>query len=244
MSNKDLELLKNDSDYYGEVGDKYLSASVMKVLNEQPNKFKEKKEDNINFIKGRYFHTMLLEPERIDEFELVDVSSRNTKIYKEHVSSNGIAMLTKEADELKELKEIILSKDVVRELIYSDGNKFEVPAIKKIHGKMFKGKADIVNHQNQLVIDIKTTSDVSRFKWSAVDYYYNSQAWIYRELFGYDVIFIVACKKTKTVSIFTCSDKFYEYGEERVINAIENYELFYGDDSVEDVEQYVEQIEL
>ena len=244
MKNKDLDLLKDDEHYYGEVGKKYLSASVMKVLNEQPHLFGEKQEDNINFVKGKYYHTLLLEPEKLVDFKTVDASTRNTKIYKEHASEHGITMLLKEKEELDELKDMMLSKDVIQELIYSDGNEFEVPAIKKIHGKEFKAKADIINHQNELIIDIKTTADISRFKWSANDYYYNSQAWIYREIFGYDMIFIVVCKKTNVVEIFTCSDKFYAQGEERVLGAIENYELFFGEDSVEDIEQFVNQTEL
>lgn len=241
---KDLKLLRNDEEYYNGAGKKYLSASVMKTLNESPQTFGEVQEDNINFVKGRYFHTMLLEPDKLGDFTSVDASSRTTKIYKEYAAEHGITMLTKEKEELDALKDMILSKDIIHELIYSEGNEFEVPAIKKLHGKLFKGKADIVNHQNQLVIDVKTTADISRFKWSAKDYYYNSQAWIYKQLFGYDVIFIVACKKTKVVEIFTCSDKFYEYGEERVLNAIENYDLFFGEESIEDVEQYVQQTEL
>ena len=241
---KDLELLKEDEHYYGDVGKKYISASDIKTLNETPNLFRQPREENVNFLLGRYFHTLMLEPEKLGDFNICEASTRNTKIYKEYFQENGISLLQKEVDLLHELKEVISKKDVVQELIYSEGNEFEIPAVKEIHGVQFKGKADVVNHQNELVIDLKTTADISRFKWSARDYYYNSQAWIYRELFGYDVIFIVICKKTKTVQIFTCSDKFYEDGENRVLNAIENYQIFYGDDSFEDVDQFVEQIEL
>ena len=241
---KDLELLKEDEHYYGDVGKKYISASDIKTLNETPNLFRQPREENVNFLLGRYFHTLMLEPEKLGDFNICEASTRNTKIYKEYFQENGISLLQQEVDLLHEPKEVISKKDVVQELIYSEGNEFEIPAVKEIHGVQFKGKADVVNHQNELVIDLKTTADISRFKWSARDYYYNSQAWIYRELFGYDVIFIVICKKTKTVQIFTCSDKFYEDGENRVLNAIENYQIFYGDDSFEDVDQFVEQIEL
>ena len=33
-----------------------------------------------------------------------------------------------------------------------------------IEGKMWKGKADIVNHNEGLVIDLKTTGDINNYK--------------------------------------------------------------------------------
>lgn len=244
MNKKDLKLLKEDEHYYGEIGSKYVSASDIKILNETPHLFKKEREDSVNFVLGRYFHTMMLEPEKLDSFKICEASSRNTNIYKAFAEENGISLLTKEIELLQELKEVINKKHIIHELLYSKGNEFEIPSIKNIHGVMFKGKADVVNHKNSLVIDLKTTSDISRFRWSAKDYYYDSQAWIYRELYGYDVIFIVVCKKTKVVQIFTCSKPFYEGGENRVLSALENYHSFYGEDAFEDVEQYIEQIEL
>ena len=88
-------------------------------------------------------------------------------------------------------------------------------------------KDDIINHDEKLVIDLKTTNDISKFKWSAYKYNYDSQAYIYKKIFGYDLLFLVIDKNTQQIGIFDCSDKFYESGSDKVTRAIEVYELFY-----------------
>ena len=92
---------------------------------------------------------------------------------------------------------------------------------------MWKGKADIINHDEKLIIDLKTTNDISKFKWIASKYNYDSHAYIYRKMFGYDFLFIVVDKITQQIGIFDCSDRFYESGADKVARATEAYELFY-----------------
>lgn len=246
MHKEIIDRLRDDAEYYGDFGKQFLSSSDMKVLNEQPHLFHKDSDegDKLPLLKGAYFHTIILEPHKITNFILFDGASRNSNKYKEHADENGMCLLIPEADEIKLLKDTILEKEMVKALIYADGNEYEIPMVSEIKGKLFKGKADILNHSKKLVIDLKTTADITRFKWSAKDYYYDSQAFIYREHFGYDVIFLVACKKTGVVKIFTCSEDFYASGEDRVTFALERYDMFYGADAIEDADQYVEQIEL
>jgi hypothetical protein len=92
---------------------------------------------------------------------------------------------------------------------------------------MWKGKADIINHNEKLVIDLKTTADIQKFKWSASKYNYDSQAYIYSELFGYEMVFIVIDKNTGQLGIFDCSPEFYAKGKDKVQRAVESYKLFY-----------------
>ena len=92
---------------------------------------------------------------------------------------------------------------------------------------MWKGKADIINHDEKLVIDLKTTSDIDRFKWSASKFNYDSQAYIYSKLFGYEMLFIVIDKSTNQIGMFDCSPEFYKRGEDKVSKASEAYDLFY-----------------
>ena len=73
-------------------------------------------------------------------------------------------------------------------------------------------------------------TDVSKFKWSANKYNYDSQAYIYKEMFGYDMLFIVMDKTTHQIGIFDCSDEFYESGRDKVLRATESYELFFKTD--------------
>ena len=53
------------------------------------------------------------------------------------------------------------------------------------------------------------------------------ESYIYKNLFGYDLIFIAIDKVTHQIGIFDCSDKFLQSGEDKVKRAAEAYELFY-----------------
>jgi len=92
---------------------------------------------------------------------------------------------------------------------------------------MWKGKADIINHADKLVVDIKTTADIQKFKNSAYRYNYDSQAYIYQTLFGYEMVFIVIDKTTHQLGVFDCSPEFLSSGKDKVDRAEDAYELFY-----------------
>ena len=62
--------------------------------------------------------------------------------------------------------------------------------VTELFGNKWKGKADIVNHSKKLVIDLKTTADLEKFHWSAKKYNYDSQAFVYKNLFGYEMLFM------------------------------------------------------
>ena len=82
-----LEKLKDDKNYYGEFGQQYLSNSDIITLLNDPKEFRRPKEVTKAMLMGRYFHTAMLEPDKLDssEFIDIDVSSRNTKKYKEEL---------------------------------------------------------------------------------------------------------------------------------------------------------------
>jgi len=91
-------------------------------------------------------------------------------------------------------------------------------------GQSFKGKADIV--ASDFLYDIKTTSSLSDFRYSAYRYNYDSQAYIYGELFGKPMKFIVIDKETKMIGVFTASDEFVARGREKVEMALEVYNTY------------------
>ena len=95
---------------------------------------------------------------------------------------------------------------------------------------MYK-RQDIINHDEKLVIDLKTTGDIDKFRWSASKFNYDSQAYIYRHLFGYDMLFIAIDKNTHQIGLFDCSPNFYKSGKEKVQKASELYDLFYKDEN-------------
>lgn len=244
MSDKIIKQLKDDKEYYGGVGKKYLSNSDIGALLSNPKEYGVQKEDNVNFAKGRLFHHLILEPEKVQDWNAVDVSSRNTKKYKEILeeSSEPFLLLQKEYDEITKLAKVMTSNLDFYDMIYADGNEFEVPKIGAIGGVMWKGKADIVC--DDCLIDIKTTGDIDKFIYSARSYNYDSQAYVYHTLFGKPLKFLVICKTTGQLGLFETTTDFIERGAEKVQKAIKVYNQFFGKDATDDVNQYYRKIEL
>jgi len=226
---KILKKLKNDEDYYGDFGNQFLSNShVGRLLKDPLNVFAPSKPSPA-FLVGGYFHTCILEPDKLEKYKVVKASTRNTKAYKD-VAGGELCLLEHEVDQIELMREKVMSNDICADLIMgTDGklNNFEVPMITELFGNKWKGKADIVNHNEKLVIDLKTTADIEKFQWSASKYNYDSQAYIYSKLFGYEFLFIVIDKNTHQIGVFDCSPQFYERGEDKVRKASEAYDLFY-----------------
>ncbi len=232
-----LEVLKDDNQYYNGVGKEFLSNSDIGTLLNNPKDYGKTRSDNKNFAGGRYFHQLLIEPLKAEEFPFVDVSTRTTKAYKEFCEDNNLefAMLKKEQDEIKELVSIMKRNIQFYDAIYADGNQYEVPAVGEIQGMMWKGKADIVGNY---IIDLKTTSDIQKFRWSASAYNYDSQCYIYQELFGKPLVFYVIDKETGMLGIFTPSEEFINRGRDKVTRAIEVYKKYFGSNPTDDIDNH------
>ena len=238
-----LQKLKIDEHYYGTFGNQYLSNSNISTLLNNPLQLGAPSKPNPNFLVGGYFHTAILEPEKLASFKIVEATSRNTKDYKE-ISGGEMCLLQHEADNANLMTDKLMANDICADLIrgneyYIEGCEYEQPMIKEIEGVMWKGKADIINHDEKLVIDLKTTGDIDRFQWSAKKFNYDSQAYIYSQLFGYEMLFIVIDKKTHQIGMFDCSPKFYESGKEKVIKAVEVYDLFYKTDDFDPAQYFI-----
>ena len=227
MTNEEvIEKLRDDKHYYGDFGKQYLSNSDIGTLLNNPLALGKQSEQRPAFLVGGYFHTAILEPDKIKKFKVIESTTRNTKAYKE-MSGGELCLLQHEVDAIELMTDVMLDNTVCKAMIRDSNTEYETPAIKEIEGEMWKGKADIVNHNEKLVIDLKTTADITKFKWSASKYNYDSQAYIYSELFGYEMIFIVIDKNTHQLGIFDCSPEFYAKGQDKVQRAVESYKLFY-----------------
>jgi hypothetical protein len=237
---KVVELLRNDEEYYNGVGRQYRSNSdIYKLLND-PEQFGKPTGTNINFLIGGYLHTAILEPEKLKaNYPYVDATTRTTKIYKEAIAKSvkEMLLLKKEVDRCEEMIAKILNNDVCTSLLRGDTIN-EEPGIKEINGTWWKGKADSINKDQGLLVDIKTTGDINKFKKSANIYNYDSQAYIYKEIFGYDLVFLVICKKTHQIGIYDCSEEFYERGKAKVAQAMIAYETLI-EDPLFDLKDYV-----
>ena len=223
---KVIEKLRIDEHYYGSFGKKYLSNSDIGTLLTNPLSLGQPSKPSPAFLVGGYFHTAILEPDKLKKFRIIEASTRNTKAYKE-IAGEDICLLEHEADKIEKMRETVLENELFKDMIVDGAVEYEVPGIKKLDGLMWKGKADIINHSHQLVVDLKTTNNINAFASSAYKYNYDSQAWIYSEMFGYELVFIVIDKKTLQMGLFDCSDKFLQSGSNKVALAVQAYNEFF-----------------
>jgi hypothetical protein len=231
-----INKLRNDEDYYGDFGKKYLSNSDIKTLLTNPLALGKASEMRPAFLVGGYFHTAILEPDKLKKYKVIESTTRNTKAYKE-MSGGELCLLQHEVDQIELMTEKILGNQVCYDLINGPNTSYEEPNIKLIEGEMWKGKADIINHHERLVVDLKTTNDLKKFRYSASKFNYDSQAYIYRELFGYEMVFVVIDKNNLQIGLFDCSPDFYERGRVKVQEAVQAYQLFYKQEGF-DPKQY------
>ena len=110
-----IEKLRIDEHYYGDFGKQYLSNSDIKVLLKNPLALKEPTKTNAHFLVGGYFHTAILEPDKIKKYKIIDSSTRNTKVYKE-MSGGEMCLLQHEVDLVENLISTMLNNKVCRDL--------------------------------------------------------------------------------------------------------------------------------
>lgn len=235
----EIEKLRDDSNYYGDLGKRYVSNSDIYALLKNPASYK-KHEFSKPMLEGSYFHMLMLEPDKKDEFEIVDASTRSTKIYKQAIEDSGsdILLLKSEADHIQSMVDKMKSSLDVHEQVYEDGALYEEPMVKEIFDVWWKGKADVINSTH--VIDLKTTADISKFRRSAFAYNYDSQAYLYQQFFGKPVKFIVICKMTGIVKQFECSSEFLESGRDKVMDAVIAWNRFFGPEATDDPNTFVD----
>ena len=233
-----LEKLQDDKEYYGKFGKQYMSNSDIWTLLKEPHKYGQGKEETVPMVAGRYFHVSILEPEKVGMFNIIDSSTRSTKAYKEASAEEGkILLLKKEQDHLDFLINKVRSNFRFHSDIFNPLNQYEVPGITELFGLKWKGKADIITPE--ILIDIKTTSNIDKFKWSSRDYNYDSQAYIYQQIFGKPVIFYVVCKVSGRLGIFTPTEDFLIGGRAKVQEAIEVYNNFFTENAVMEISQHI-----
>jgi hypothetical protein len=108
-----------------------------------------------------------------------------------------------------------------------------------LFGHRFKAKPDCIIDSMKLILDIKTTDDASphRWQWSAVDYGYHRQAWIYQQALVesadecYRFIFAVVEKPKPstrgippTVALYELDDATIEMGCDDTFSLVREYE--------------------
>ena len=234
-----LDNMYDDSFYYGYLGKNALSSSSAKMLISSPKTYKyvtQYGSDESQALRdGKLFHTMILEPHKLNDLVIVDVATKAGKEYK-LAKEQGLEVYTKkEYNDAERLVDAMLRNDKVVSLMSKCET--EIPAIEMIDGIPFRAKADIL--QPNMIIDLKTTTGVKDFRYSADKYSYDLQAYLYKKMFGVDdFLFVAIDKGSLDIAIFECSDEFYKNGMFKLDQAISNYKYFFGSQDI-DLNQYV-----
>ena len=109
--NEIIEKLRDDVNYYGEYGKKYLSNSDIKTLLNNPLALGEPSKPNPAFLVGGYFHTAILEPDKLKKYKVIQSKTRNSKAYKE-MSGGELCLLQQEVDSIELLTDIVMSNQI------------------------------------------------------------------------------------------------------------------------------------
>ena len=224
----------SDNFYYNVLGKLALSSSSCKLLLDSPKTYhyiqKYGQDSSQAMRDGWLFHTMILEPEKIDEVVFVNVQSKNSKAYKEAIKYHNFVFTMKEKHAAERLVDGFFKCEQLKQ--YMSDSKTEVPMVGTINHMPFRAKADILTDKG--IIDLKTTVNVKDFHHSAQKFSYDLQVYIYCKLFDMpfeEFKFIAIDKKNLDIGVFSVSQDFYESGKAKCRKAIELYNQFFQQDN-------------
>jgi hypothetical protein len=229
-----LDKLLSDINYYGDFGKQFLSNSDIDSLINDPASFHQPKEEIFEFKFGKAFHELIMFGETEHTDIVINASNRNTNIYKDKYAEVGSHLfLTKEYDQLMYIVDKVHANAEVSELVLGKDLKYEVPAIGNLFSEEveWKGKADILHPD--LIVDLKTTSNLKLFAKSVRTYNYDSQAYIYSTLFDRPIKFVAIDKTTGIAGIFDVSEFTQLDGQGKAEIAEENYIKYFLRESEE-----------
>lgn len=225
-----VDRMYDDDFYYGDLNKLALSSSSIKLLVDSPKKYyyitKYGQSESQGLRDGTLLHTLILEPEKWDKFHFVDVKSKNSKAYKDAKIEYGTVYTSVEKENAERVADAVLKNTEAVSLL--NKSEFEVPMIGNVMGMPFRGKADILGENR--ICDIKTTSDIKAFPYSAKKYGYDIQVYIYCQLFDVhysDFKFLVVDKGSLDIGVWDVSEEFYLQGKDKVEYGINTYKDFF-----------------
>ena len=224
------EKMLDDSFYYGYLGRTALSSSSLKNLLKSPKSYAsslDKSEESQALRDGKLIHLMALEPHKVADLSIIP-STKASKAYKEAVEERGADLVYTKSEfyNAQRISQALEQNEVVSYMM--DGMETEVPEIAMVEGLPFRAKADAISKDRSLIIDLKTTADIHKWKSSARHFKYGLQAELYRRIFNAtEFIFIVVDKSSMEIGIFHISDQSLQEGWEQIQEGVAIYKKFF-----------------
>jgi len=226
--------LHDDELYYAD--NEYVTNSMLSKLNKSPLELHaymegelETSTQALNF--GKAFHMAVLEPEKMNMVAVFDGKRKVGKVWDVFKAENdGNIILTQdEMDTLESMYARINSNPMASDvmMLEEDDTQTEIVNIWNRNNLWCKGKADIVNFEKGIMVDLKTTANASprEFERSVYKYGYHRQAAYYIDGFGLDKFTIVAIEKKfpYNMGVYTLSDETIQKGREEVEELMKEY---------------------
>ena len=237
-----LKKMVDDDFYYGELNQLALSSSSLKLLLSSPKTYKYVTKygspETQPLRDGRLVHLSILEPKKFEALNFVNVTSKNSKAYKEAKLKYGEVYTRLEKENAEKIADAFLKNEHALKTISNCA--FEIPAIGIIQGYPFRGKADVLTNGGHSIVDIKTSTDIKAFPYSAKKYSYDVQCYLYCKLFDVSheqFKFVVIDKGSLDIAIWKCSKEFYEEGKRKTKEAINIFERFFIEG--QDIDNYI-----
>ena len=238
------------TDYYA---NRALSHSKLSCLAQNPMEFKMRYVDDPPslppkesdaFAMGHAVHCLALEPESFsDRFFVLPKIDRRTKEGKAAYAEIQEASKSKtllDGDDYADAIACVqaLNNHAEFATIMAQPRRVEVPFEFDLFGHRFKAKPDCIIDSMRLIVDIKTTDDASphKWQWSAVDYGYHRQAYIYQHALAvetcqdYQFIFAVVEKPKPstrgippTVALYQLDEAALLMGRWDAISLVDEY---------------------
>ena len=226
--------LSDDESYYAD--NEYITNSMLSKLNKSPlelyaymNGDLDTNTQALNF--GKAFHTAILEPEKMENVAVFDGKRKVGKAWDVfHAENHDKIILTQ--DEMTTLESMfarLSSNPMACEHMMLDdkSTQTEIVNIWENNGLYCKGKADIVNYDKGVMVDLKTTSNASprEFERSVYKYGYHRLAAYYLDGFGLEKFTIVAIEKKFpfNMGVYTLSDETIQKGREEIEDLMKEY---------------------
>lgn len=222
--------MNDDGFYYGFLGKNALSSSSLKTILKGWDLYLDELRGLSPEIPaqalrdGRLVHLAVLEPHRLDDLTIIE-STKGSKLFKEAVEERNEAEVytSRELEKCSGIASNVLT-DFDSFLLLEDTEK-EVSGFMNYRGLPIRGKADSLDVDKGIVIDLKTTSDASRFD-EAIDHWsYDMQGAVYLKMFNCSrFIFIVVDKRTGEVVVRELTPEELKRGQDKLDRAITIYE--------------------
>ena len=228
------ELLKkmvDDTFYYGELNKLALSSSAIKQIMDSPktyrNILKYGSPETQALRDGKLVHQAILEPKKFSEQIFVNVSSKNSKAYKQAKEKYGEVYTRSEKEYAERITDHFLRNEYALKCITNC--QFEIPNVGMVCGYPFRCKADIVTETG--IVDIKTTvSKIKNWEYDIDKYSYDVQLYIYCTIFNippFAFKFLVINKKNLDIGYKDGNQKIFDNGKRKTELALKDFEKYF-----------------